>query len=71
MGGKFKADVNREKLQFFYRYSESDKEVGPVFDMKLLSDENSGGFTGEYVGLCCNDPATRIKYAEFEFFEYI
>lgn len=39
--------------------------------MKLLSDENSGGFTGEYVGLCCNDPATRIKYAEFEFFEYI
>lgn len=68
----FKADVNREKLQFSYGLSEdSYKNIGGEFDMMLLSDENSGGFTGAYVGMCCNDPATKSAYTDFEFFEYL
>ena len=68
----FKADVDKKNLQFSYGSLESSlKKVGPVLDMMLLTDENSNGFTGAYVGMCCNDPGTRSNYADFDFFEYI
>ncbi|MBN2619316.1 MAG: hypothetical protein JXR64_13470, partial [Spirochaetales bacterium] len=67
-----KAVVENKDLQFYYGYSENDlKKIGPILDMSILSDENSNGFTGAFVGMCCNDPATMTNYADFEFFEYI
>lgn len=67
-----KAKVVNEALQFYFGYTEdSYQKIGPILDMSKLSDEYSGGFTGAYVGLCCNDPSTQSKYADFDFFEYI
>ncbi|MDA3846553.1 MAG: glycoside hydrolase family 43 protein, partial [Vallitaleaceae bacterium] len=67
-----RAEVDGPSLQFFYGFSENDyKPIGPVLDMTILSDEHSGGFTGAFVGLCCNDPSTLSAYADFDFFEYI
>ncbi|MGL1892509.1 MAG: glycoside hydrolase family 43 protein [Spirochaetaceae bacterium] len=66
-----KAVVNDNELQFHYGYDEKTyKGIGPILDQSMLSDENSGGFTGAYVGMCCNDPATLNTHADFEFFEY-
>lgn len=66
-----KAEIDRCSLQFYYGYSEqSYNKIGTVLDMSILSDEHSGGFTGAFVGLCCNDPATQRNYADFDFFEY-
>lgn len=67
-----KADVQGKKLQFYYSQdNNSYQKIGPVLDMMKLTDEHSRGFTGAFVGMCCNDPATRKAYADFDYFEYI
>lgn len=65
--------VNYERLQYHYSDNELDwKPIGPVLDASMLSDENciGSGFTGAFVGLCCQDSSGRRKYADFDFFEY-
>lgn len=71
-----KVEVNYDKLQFYYSIDETDwVAIGKTFDASKLSDEyleyaKAEGFTGAFVGLCCQDLSGRRKHADFDFFEY-
>jgi xylan 1,4-beta-xylosidase len=65
--------VDYDRLQFYYSPNETEWNlIGPVLDASVLSDENASdsGFTGAFVGMCCQDPAGRRMPADFDFFEY-
>jgi xylan 1,4-beta-xylosidase len=67
---RVKVDYNR--LQFYYSKDEKSWiKVGPVLDASKLSDDYGYGFTGAFVGLCCQDGLYQNIYADFDFFEYI
>ena len=69
--------VDYDKLQFYYSTDEKEwQKVGPVLDASILSDEYATydkkfGFTGAFVGICCQDLTGRRKAADFDYFEYI
>lgn len=65
------------KLQFFYALEgeETLKEIGPVFDASILSDECGGhqahgSFTGAFVGMACSDLNGTALQASFDYFTY-
>lgn len=64
--------IDHDQLQFFHsRDSKAWATVGPVLDCSILSDEYDGlGFTGTFVGLCCQDLAGTDAVADFDWFEY-
>jgi len=74
-----RTEIDHEKLQFFYA-TEADQwqKVGPVLDMRILSDDyvRAGeeryrpAFTGCFVGLCCQDLSGRKIAADFDWWEY-
>lgn len=74
-----KVMVDYEKLQFYYSNNgEEWTKFGKELDMSILSDDYSSvwerniwGFTGAFVGLCCQDLFSMNKHADFDFFEYI
>lgn len=43
-----------------------------LIDARKISDEytKDGGFTGAFVGMCCQDLENAKEYADFHFFEY-
>jgi xylan 1,4-beta-xylosidase len=64
--------VDYERLQFFYSKDEKNWiKIGPVLDTSKLSDDYGYGFTGAFVGLCCQDGLYQNINADFDFFEYI
>jgi xylan 1,4-beta-xylosidase len=69
-----RAEVDHDKLQFFYSTDEEEhyEPVGPILDASTLSDEacNEGWFTGAFVGICCQDLTGFRKHADFDYFEY-
>lgn len=69
-----KAEVDFDKLQFYYSISNEAEyvKIGPVLDASILSDEacNEGWFTGAMVGICCQDLTGFKTYADFDYFEY-
>lgn len=66
-----RVDVDHEILQFFYSADgESWKPIGPKLDAAILSDEHCRGFTGAFVGLCCQDFSGQRRSADFDFFAY-
>ena len=68
-----RVEVDYEKLQFYYSPDEKEWiKVGPTLDATILSDENPKlmGFTGAFVGLCCQDLLYNSKHADFDYFEY-
>lgn len=64
------------KLQFYYALGqETLKEIGPVFDASILSDECGGhqahgSFTGAFVGMACSDLNGTALQASFDYFTY-
>ncbi|MCX7843663.1 MAG: glycoside hydrolase family 43 protein [Clostridia bacterium] len=70
-----KVTVTYDILQFYYSVDgESWTAIGPILDAGILSDESckeSFGFTGAFVGVCCQDFSGERKYADFDYFEYI
>jgi xylan 1,4-beta-xylosidase len=47
------------------------QEIGPVLNGAILSDDyNHLGFTGAFVGICCQDISGRFKPADFSCFHY-
>ncbi|PGH01254.1 hypothetical protein AJ80_09038 [Polytolypa hystricis UAMH7299] len=66
------------ELQFYYALEgegEELKEIGPVFDASILSDECGGhqahgSFTGAFVGMACSDVNGTEAQAGFEYFTY-
>ncbi len=74
-----KGIMNRDKLQFLASHDGQDYEnIGDELDASILSDDHvrEGGdryrpaFTGSFVGMCCQDLASKEKYADFDWFMY-
>lgn len=67
-----RAIVNYEELQFYYSYDcKGWHTIGKSLDMTKLADERiKGGFTGSFVGLCCQDPITMNLHGDFDYFDY-
>ena len=66
-----KAEVDYKDLQFYYSFNGIDwTKLGDILDMQKISDEHSHGFTGAFVGICCQDPMTMKEYADFDYFIY-
>lgn len=77
--GKIRLGLSiRGGLTLRFRYAlpgEDWKEIGPVLDASILSDEcgghaNHGSFTGAFVGLACSDLNGTALRAEFDSFLY-
>ncbi len=60
------------ELQFEYATGESDwQKIGPMLNGAILSDDYSHlGFTGAFVGLCCQDLSGPRLHADFSHFTY-
>ncbi len=68
-----KVQMKYQDIQFFYSVnSKSWKAIGPKLDAGVLSDEHAEplGFMGMFVGLCCQDLASRSVFADFDYLEY-
>lgn len=70
----FKADVNQYTYQYSYSFDGENWETIPVtFDSWKLSDEyiqESGFFTGAFVGMSCIDTSGMRRAANFDYFRY-
>jgi xylan 1,4-beta-xylosidase len=70
-----RVEVDFSSLKFYYSTDgDTWKHVGDELDASILSDENcksSYGFTGAFVGLCCQDMLYGEKYADFDYFMYL
>ncbi len=60
-------------LQFYYKVGEGNwTAIGPVLNATILSDDyNNLGFTGAYVGMCCQDISGFRLPADFSEFKYV
>lgn len=66
-----RADICWGKLQWSLSPDGQDwQPVGGMLDASNLSDDFAGGFTGTFLGLCCQDLSGRGAYAEFDYFTY-
>lgn len=72
-----RVEVDYERLHFGYRVETVDKEwrwLPQQFDASILSDEATApglpNFTGNFVGMACQDMAGTLKPADFDFFDY-
>jgi len=59
-------------LQFEFRVEGAGwTTIGPVLNGAILSDDyNHLGFTGAFVGLCCQDISGQLRPADFGYFHY-
>lgn len=67
-------DVDYHILQFSYSLTGVTWEkIGPELDATVLGDEycEPNGFTGAFVGLCCQDLSGQRISADFDYFEYL
>ena len=60
------------ELQFEFSVSSGEwTKIGPVLNGAILSDDyNHLGFTGAFVGMCCQDISGRRLHADFAYFNY-
>jgi len=67
-----KASMDYEKLQFLYSVDQEEWiKLEDVLDANILTDENADGFSGAFVGICCQDLNGTRNHADFDWFEYI
>ena len=74
-----RADMTALEVRFFFRtlYDEGWTEIAPdgaPLPTRILSDEYAGvsgeqGFTGAFVGLCCQDQTGSALPADFRFLD--
>lgn len=68
--------ANHENARFSYSLDGTNySELGPVLDATILSDDycaeyGQEGFTGAFVGICCQDLAGKKRYADFDWLYY-
>lgn len=73
---KLALSIRGPRLQFSYALEgEELKDVGPVLDASIVSDECGGhqahgSFTGAFVGVACSDLNGTAKPAKFDYFTY-
>lgn len=68
-----KAEIRYDRLRFFYGLEAGDFTIiGPVLDMKNISDEHieGNGFTGSMLGVNCCDCQLDGVYADFSYLKY-
>ncbi|MCR5033058.1 MAG: glycoside hydrolase family 43 protein [Lachnospiraceae bacterium] len=68
-----KAQIRADKLQYFYGTEPGEWiPIGPVLDMKNISDEHivGNGFTGSMLGVNCCDCQLDGVFADFEYLNY-
>jgi len=67
-------DVNGATMQFRYKTGDDWQPIGPELNAAVLSDEGGRGehasFTGNFVGMACQDVSGRAKTAKFARFMY-
>ena len=67
-------DVNGATMQFRYKTGDDWHPIGPELNAAVLSDEGGRGehasFTGNFVGMACQDVSGRAKTAKFARFMY-
>jgi xylan 1,4-beta-xylosidase len=64
----------RDRIAFYYSKNGTDWiAAGWEQDASILSDEHAVpcGFTGNFVGIACQDLTGRRKHADFDWFEYL
>ena len=70
---RLRVEVKTRELQF-YRSVGTDafRPIGPVFDTVALTDDHSTltGYTGAFVGVCCQDLSGQRIPADFDYFIY-
>jgi xylan 1,4-beta-xylosidase len=75
-------ESHHDRYQFQFRQDGSDwRDVGPLLDTAMLSDEfatrfeggfaRSFGFTGNFIGLACQDLTGARLHADFDSFSYL
>lgn len=64
-------------MRFFWKRPDETRwhRIGPALDMHILSDEymqrfGKDGFTGTFVGLCCQDLTGEGLYADFDWMDW-
>ena len=71
---KLAAAVDYAKLQFSYDAGEGWRDIGPVLDASVISDEGGrgahGSFTGAFIGMLCFDTSGAARPADFGYFDY-
>jgi xylan 1,4-beta-xylosidase len=66
-----RATFRDETLRFFWSLdNERWSALGPELDATRLSDDYCGGFTGAFVGMCCQDLRDHRVHADFDWFAY-
>ena len=66
-----KVAMRRHTMRFAWSLGGKEwHEIGPALQATLLSDEYCGGFTGAFVGICCQDLNGSRLHADFDWFEY-
>lgn len=66
-------EIKYGELKFFAGMDENNyQDIGPICDASTLSDDFTTplGFTGNFLGLCCQDLSGSRIPADFDFFEY-
>lgn len=70
---RLRVEVKTRELRFFYSCgTDPFHPIGPAFDTVALTDDHSAltGYTGAFVGLCCQDLTGTRTPADFDYFEY-
>jgi xylan 1,4-beta-xylosidase len=71
---KLAAAVDHAKLRFSFDAGEGWRDVGPVLDASVISDEGGrgahGSFTGAFIGMLAFDTSGAGRPADFAYFEY-
>ena len=70
---RLRAQIRTEELQFWYSTDGDEfRPVGPVLDMKNISDEHiqGNGFTGSMLGVNCSDLQGDGCRADFIYLSY-
>jgi xylan 1,4-beta-xylosidase len=72
---RLRAEIDEERLLFAFAVGEDEWTWLPnVFDASILSDEamvpGTANFTGNFVGVCCQDVAGTGRHADFDYFIY-
>jgi xylan 1,4-beta-xylosidase len=74
---ELRAEIDFERLRFAYRVIGEDagwRWLPQVFDASILSDEATApgqpNFTGNFIGIACQDMAGTARHADFDYFGY-
>ena len=68
-----KLEIRHEEIRFYYSLDNAQwQQIGPVGDMKNISDEHveGNGFTGSFVGVSCQDIQGDGVTADFLWIDY-